>query len=52
MPSFGGHSLFPRPQRDELLTGLGAATDGAGGSFTNQFTAAVVTAARMRPREG
>jgi SAM-dependent methyltransferase len=46
VPTFGGHSLIPAPQRDELLAGLGAAVDAAGGSFTTHYTAVVVTATR------
>jgi hypothetical protein len=46
VPTFGGHSLIPAAQRDELLAGLGAAVDAAGGSFSTHCTAVVVTATR------
>jgi SAM-dependent methyltransferase len=48
VPTFGGHSLIPATQRDELLAGLGAAVDAVGGSFTTHYTAIVVTAAHAR----
>ncbi len=46
VPTFGGHSQFPPATLGELLAGIGAAIDAAGGSFTMDYTAAVVTAAR------
>jgi SAM-dependent methyltransferase len=46
VPTFGGHSQFPPEQLAELLAGLGAAVDGAGGSFPMHFTAVAVTATR------
>jgi SAM-dependent methyltransferase len=45
-PTLGGHSQLPAAKRQDLLAGIGAAIDGAGGSFTTHFTAVVVTAAR------
>jgi SAM-dependent methyltransferase len=44
VPTSGGHHLFPRALRDELMAGIGAAVDAAGGSFTMHFTAVAVTA--------
>jgi SAM-dependent methyltransferase len=46
VPTSGGHSQFPPGKLEELLAGIGAAIDAAGGSFTMRYTAAVVTAAR------
>jgi SAM-dependent methyltransferase len=46
VPSFGGHSLFPPEQLNELLTGLGAAIDAVGGGFSTHYTAVAVTAVR------
>jgi SAM-dependent methyltransferase len=43
VPTSGGHSRFPPATLDELLTGLGAAVDAAGGSFTMRYAAVVVT---------
>jgi SAM-dependent methyltransferase len=44
VPTFGGHSTFPPAMLDELLTGIGAAIDSAGGGFTMHCTAVAVTA--------
>jgi SAM-dependent methyltransferase len=44
VPTSGGHSKFPPATLQELLAGIGAAIDAAGGSFTMHYTAAVVTA--------
>jgi SAM-dependent methyltransferase len=44
VPTSGGHSLLTPAARDELLAGVGAAVDAAGGSFPMHFTAVVVTA--------
>ena len=55
VPSFGGHSLIPPARRAELLAGLGAVIDAAGGTFRTHFTAVAVTAARsaaMAPAAG
>ena len=46
LPTFGGHSRFPPAKLEELLAGIGAAIDAAGGSFTMRCTTVVVTAAR------
>ena len=46
VPTSGGHSLFPPDTLDELLAGLGDAIDAVGGTFTMEYTAVVVTAAR------
>jgi SAM-dependent methyltransferase len=46
VPSFGGHGQFPPAKLDELLTGIGAAIDTAGGSFTMRYVAVVVTTER------
>jgi len=44
VPTSGGHSLLTPAVRDELLVGIGAAVDAAGGSVPMHFTAVVVTA--------
>ena len=46
VPTFGGHSRIPPDSQRELLAGLGAAIDAAGGGFTMAFTTLAVTAAR------
>jgi hypothetical protein len=46
VPTSGGHSLFPPAKLDELLAGIGAAIDAAGGSFTLPYATVVVTAQR------
>jgi SAM-dependent methyltransferase len=46
VPTFGGYSQLPPDKQAELLTGIGAALDTAGGRFTMRYTTAVVTAAR------
>jgi SAM-dependent methyltransferase len=46
VPTAGGHGLFGPEKLDELLTGLGAAIDAAGGGFTMWYAAVAVTAAR------
>jgi SAM-dependent methyltransferase len=46
LPTFGGYSQFPPATQQELLAGVGAAIDAAGGSFTMGYTAVVATAAR------
>jgi SAM-dependent methyltransferase len=44
--TMGGHGLLPPPVLDELLAGLGAAVDAAGGGFTMAQHTVAVTAAR------
>jgi SAM-dependent methyltransferase len=46
VPTFGGHSLLPPPVQAELLAGIGAAVDAAGGAFTMDYATLVATAAR------
>jgi SAM-dependent methyltransferase len=46
VPTFGGHSQMPPAKRAELLAGIAAAIDAAGGSFTAQYATLAVTAAR------
>lgn len=46
VPTFGGHSTFPQSTLDELLCGIGAAIDDAGGTFTMAYTTLVLTARR------
>ena len=46
VPTFGGHSQFPQATLDELLAGIGATIDAAGGSFTMRYAAVAVTASR------
>jgi SAM-dependent methyltransferase len=42
----GDHAQFPAAKLEEILAGIGAAIDAAGGSFTMGYTAVAVTAAR------
>ncbi|MQY04670.1 class I SAM-dependent methyltransferase [Actinomadura macrotermitis] len=46
LPTTGLHTRLPRDVLDQVLAGIGAAIDEAGGSFTNHFTTLVVTAVR------
>jgi SAM-dependent methyltransferase len=46
VPTSGGHSKFPSATLQELLAGIGAAIDEAGGSVTMHYTTVVVTATR------
>ncbi|MGH3188897.1 MAG: class I SAM-dependent methyltransferase [Streptosporangiaceae bacterium] len=46
VPTFGGHSLLPADVREELLAGIGAAIDVAGGGFTMHYATMAVTAQR------
>lgn len=44
LPTAGGFSLLPPETMEELLEGVGAAIDAAGGSFSMGYAAVVVTA--------
>lgn len=46
VPTSGGHSRFTPDQQRQLLEGVSAAVDAAGGRFTMHFTAVVVSAVR------
>jgi SAM-dependent methyltransferase len=46
VPTFGGHSLLPPTVQAELLAGIGAAVDAAGGAFTMDYATVAATAAR------
>lgn len=46
IPTLGGHGQIPPDKLAELLAGLGAAIDAAGGSFTMECATVAVTAAR------
>jgi SAM-dependent methyltransferase len=46
LPTHGGHTQLPPMQLEELLAGVGAAIDAAGGTITMGYAAVVVTAAR------
>ncbi len=46
VPTFGGHSQIPPDKQQEVLAGIGAAIDVAGGTFTMHYTTVVVTTAR------
>jgi SAM-dependent methyltransferase len=46
VPTFGGHSLLPPQVQAELLAGIGAAVDAAGGAFTMEYATVAATAAR------
>jgi len=48
VPSFGGHSQFPPAAQDEILAGVSAAIDAAGGAFAVHFTAVAVTSVLAR----
>jgi SAM-dependent methyltransferase len=47
VPTTGGFTRHPEPVQRELLDGLGAAVDAAGGSFTMSYTTIAATAARL-----
>jgi SAM-dependent methyltransferase len=49
VPTLGGFRQFPGNARAEILAGLGAAVDAAGGSFTMGYTTLAVTAVRLAP---
>jgi SAM-dependent methyltransferase len=49
VPTADGFNQFPPERVEELLAGIGAAIDAAGGSFTMGYTAVAVTAARTDP---
>jgi SAM-dependent methyltransferase len=49
VPTSGGHTQFAPGKLEELLAGIGAAIDTAGGSFTMHYTAVVVTAGICSP---
>jgi SAM-dependent methyltransferase len=49
VPTHGGHGQLPSAQHEELLAGIGAAIDAAGGSFTMGYAAVAITAARSDP---
>jgi SAM-dependent methyltransferase len=46
VPTIGGHGQIRADKREELLAGLGAAVDAAGGSFTMRYTTVAVSAQR------
>jgi len=48
VPTLGGHGQFPTAVLAELLAGLGAAVDAAGGIFTMPYATVAVTAAVTR----
>lgn len=47
VPTLGGFPQIPRDVQAELLAGLGAAVDEAGGAFTMGYTTLAVTAVRL-----
>src|SRR5690242_15021794 len=49
VPTFGGFSRIPPDQQEQILAGIGAAIDAAGGGFTMGFTTLAVTAALAAP---
>jgi SAM-dependent methyltransferase len=49
VPTTGGFGQLPGPAQREILAGLGAAVDAAGGSFTMGYATLAVTAARPAP---
>jgi hypothetical protein len=46
VPTFGGYAQFPPVKQEDLLAGIGAAIDAAGGRFTMRYTTVAVTATR------
>jgi SAM-dependent methyltransferase len=49
VPTLGGFRQFPPDAQAELLSGLGAAVDAAGGAFLMGYTTLAVTAVRLAP---
>jgi SAM-dependent methyltransferase len=49
VPTTGGFGRLPRGTQAELLDGLGAAVDAAGGAFTMSYATLAVTAVRLAP---
>lgn len=49
VPTSGGHNLFPPHRLEELLSGIGAVIDAAGGRFTMQYATVAITATRTAP---
>lgn len=49
LPTFGGHATIPQAELEELLAGVGAAIDAAGGSFTMPYSTVALTAAASAP---
>jgi SAM-dependent methyltransferase len=49
VPTFGGFSRIPPDRQEQILAGIGAAIDAAGGGFTMGFTTLAVTAALAAP---
>jgi SAM-dependent methyltransferase len=47
VPTLGGHTQLPPATLEDLLAGIGAAIDAAGGSFTMHYTTVAATAARI-----
>jgi SAM-dependent methyltransferase len=50
VPTFGGHSTFEPEKLDQLLSGIRAAIDRSGGTFTVRYAALMVTAHRSLDR--
>lgn len=49
VPTSGGMSTLPPEQLTDLLAGIGAAIDRAGGTFTMEFSTVAVTTTRVSP---
>jgi SAM-dependent methyltransferase len=49
VPTLGGFRQSPESAQAQLLAGLGAAVDAAGGAFTMRYTTLAVTAVRLAP---
>ena len=47
MPTTGGFTRMPAPAQAQILAGMGAAVDAAGGSFTMYYATIAATAARL-----
>lgn len=47
LPTQGGHALFQPEEAEQVLAGIGAAIDAAGGGFTMHYTTTAVVARRV-----
>jgi SAM-dependent methyltransferase len=47
VPTFGGHSLFPRPALQQLMSDMAEAIEARGGSFTMGYACVAVTATTL-----
>ncbi|MFA1543051.1 hypothetical protein [Actinomadura monticuli] len=47
VPTFGPHGQIPPDGREEVLAGIGAAVDEAGGAFTMRYATMATVASRV-----